>query len=100
MITTKQLDRLEKSAIQYGQRRVKAFRHPHFNRLKYFQNRVGLSRALELAELEWLNNNTTGQYSIDFTIAPHNLSFEMEADALLFKLTFGGELAVAKHIKY
>lgn len=94
------IDRLELDARKAESLRAVAYRHPHFNRLQYYQYRVGLNRKLKIADIEWLNANTTGKYSVDFTIAPFNLSFEVEADALLFKLTWGGDLAIKEHIKY
>ena len=79
--------------------RLESIRHEHRQTLKYYRHRVGLTRRPNDAEYEWLNQNTKGCYSLDYTMPPHNLSFEERSDAVRFKLTFGGELACKAHQK-
>lgn len=74
-------------------------RHPNRQILKYYAHSVGLTRTLRSKDYKWLNENTTEPYSVDYTIAPHNISFTNVADAVLFKLTFGGTLACKPHKK-
>lgn len=77
--------------------RLESIRHPHRNFLKYYPHRVGLTRLPTLEDHEWLEANTTGNYSVDYTTPPHNLSFEVKGDAVKFKLTFGGDFACKAH---
>jgi len=78
---------------------ISAYNHPHYGQLKYYPHKVGLTRPPRHEDLIWLNEHTQARYSTDFTIAPFNISFENAADAVLFKLTFGGTLACAPHKK-
>ena len=79
--------------------RLDSIRHPHRQYLKYYQFRVGLTRSLSKEDFDWLNANTQACYSVDFTMPPHNLSFEDRGDAIRFKLIFGGDLACKAHVK-
>lgn len=88
-------DKLTKKDAQI----IAILNHPRKQKLKYYQYRVGLRRIPDIREIIWLNSNVTGNYSIDFTTPPHNLSFEVRADAVRFKLTFGGDLACKAHQK-
>ena len=96
----KKLDDIMARLTTGDKKRITEYNHPHRQFRKYYRNRVGLTRALSHEEVRWLNRNTTGCYSVDFTIAPHNLSFENGPDAVLFKLTYGGDLACKPHVKY
>lgn len=77
--------------------RLSIWRHPHRQSLKYYPNKVGLRRKPTQTETVWLNQHTTGCYSVDNTCSPHNISFEVRADAMLFKLTYHGDLACDVH---
>jgi hypothetical protein len=99
----KKLKQIEAKILQFtgkNKARLESIRHPHRQSLKYYTHRVGLTRPLTDADYDWLNNHTTGCYSVDYTMAPHNLSFENRSDAVRFKLTFGGELACKAHQKF
>lgn len=78
--------------------RLSIWRHPHRQSLKYYAHKVGLVRKPTQTETVWLNKNTTGKYSVDNTIAPHNISFEVRRDAMYFKLVWFGTLACQPHI--
>lgn len=72
--------------------------HPHFGTLRYYQHRIGLGVNRPTKEqFEWLNENTRGRYSVDYTCPPFNLSFELKDDAMLYKLVWGG---LKPYVKY
>lgn len=73
--------------------------HPHYARNKFYAYGMGLTQRPTDEIVEWLNNNTLEPYSIDFTIPPYNISFSNKNDAMLFKLTWGGEITCPKHVK-
>jgi len=95
----KKLKDIEAQLTTKDKKFISAYKHPHYGQLKYYPHKVGLTRPLRHDELLWLNDHTQARYSTDFTIAPFNLSFENAADAVLFKLTFGGTLACKAHQK-
>ena len=73
------------------------WQHPHRQKLKYYQYRVGLNRKPTQTETIWLNKHTKGCYSVDNTIAPYNISFVEKRDAIYFKLVWFGDLACDIH---
>jgi hypothetical protein len=77
--------------------RLSVLRHPHRQTLKYYPYRVGLIRQPNMNELIWLNKHTKGCYSVDNTIAPYNLSFEVKQDAMYFKLVWFDIIACQVH---
>jgi hypothetical protein len=75
------------------QKKINTFRHPHRRINAKFTYRVGIKRNLSFVDIVWLNDNTTGKYSVDkISLTQRNVSFEVANDAVLFKLTHSGDL--------
>lgn len=94
---TKKYWDIKHKLTQADHAKLSIWRHKHRQSLKYYPNVVGLIRKPNQSEIVWLNQHTTDCYSVDHTIAPHNISFKVRADAMLFKLTWHGTLACDVH---
>lgn len=93
----KRYEAIKNRLTRKDQIQLAIWQHPHRQSCKYYPWRVGLTRKPTQDETIWLNKHTKGNYSIDHTMAPHNISFEDKRDAMYFKLVWFGDLACDKH---
>jgi len=94
---TKRFQSIKEKLTRVDAIKLKVFGHPRRQQRKYYQHRIGLTRKPNLNETIWLNKHTKANYSIDHTIAPHNISFQDPKDAVLFKLVWWDDLACQEH---
>lgn len=74
-------------------KKINVFRHPHRRINAKFPYCVGIRRNLSFPDIVWLNENTTGKYSVDkISLTQRNVSFEVSNDAVLFKLVHSNGL--------
>lgn len=62
----------------------KAWRH--YESLRYYPYKMGLTRPMTFTEKCWIDDNVKSGWSIDHTCSPHNISFENKDEMLLMKL--------------